>query len=75
MVDKNLIIDLIKKGISDAQVEVVSNDGVHFFATIYSSEFLGKSLLEQHRLVFDAIGDKMKQDIHALSIKTVPVHA
>ncbi|MGH8553071.1 MAG: BolA family protein [Methylococcales bacterium] len=43
--------------------------GGHFFATIVSSLFEGKSLIQRHQLVYQALGDLMQSDIHALSIK------
>jgi len=42
--------------------------GGHFDVTIVSSQFSGKSLLQRHRLVYDALGETMRKDIHALSI-------
>ena len=42
--------------------------GGHFIVTVVSSAFEGKSLLQRHRLVYDAIGDAMQKEIHALSI-------
>jgi len=51
----------------------VSGDGQHFEAEIVSSAFAGnagKSLVEQHQMVYRALGDKMKQEIHALSLRT-----
>lgn len=43
--------------------------GGHFDVTIVSAQFAGKSLLQRHRLVYDALGEAMrKDDIHALSI-------
>jgi len=41
----------------------------HFTVEITSRAFAGKSLIERHRLVYDALGDLMQTDIHALSIK------
>lgn len=41
----------------------------HFAVEITSNAFEGKSLIERHRLVYDAVGDLMQSDIHALSIK------
>jgi len=41
----------------------------HFNVTIIADAFTGKSLIERHRQVYDALGDMMKTDIHALSIK------
>jgi acid stress-induced BolA-like protein IbaG/YrbA len=48
----------------------VSGDGHHFDAVIIYEGFLSKTILQQHRMVYDALGDKMKQAIHALSMKT-----
>jgi len=42
--------------------------GGHFVVTIVSPQFAGKGLLERHRLVYDALGDTMRREIHALSI-------
>jgi acid stress-induced BolA-like protein IbaG/YrbA len=60
----------IEAALPDASVEVMGDDGVHFEAVVVSSTFEGKSKLAQHRMVYDALGDKMKADIHALSIQT-----
>ncbi|GAB7538852.1 BolA family protein [Burkholderia sp. 22PA0099] len=49
----------------------VEGDGQHFFATIVSAEFDGKRLIQRHQLVYAALGDRMKQEIHALSMKTL----
>ena len=43
--------------------------GGHFNVTIVSAAFEGKNLLARHRMVYDALGDAMKSEIHALSIK------
>lgn len=42
--------------------------GGHFDVTIVATQFTGKSLLQRHRLVYDALGEAMRKDIHALSI-------
>ncbi len=59
----------IENGLPGAKVEV-QGDGRHFEAVIVYEGFKNKSMLQQHRMVYDALGDKMKQDIHALSLKT-----
>lgn len=51
-------------------VEILGEDGAHFEGTIVSSLFEGLNRVKQHQLVFNALGDKMKSDIHALSMKT-----
>jgi len=51
-------------------IEILGEDGAHFEGTIVSSLFEGLNRVKQHQLVFNALGDKMKSDIHALSMKT-----
>ncbi|NCU80375.1 MAG: BolA family transcriptional regulator, partial [Burkholderiaceae bacterium] len=41
----------------------------HFYATIVSPDFAGKRLVQRHQMVYEALGDRMKAEIHALSIK------
>lgn len=48
----------------------VEGDGRHFFATIVCAAFDGLSRLQRHRRVYDALGDRMREEIHALSMKT-----
>ncbi|CAM2149991.1 BolA family transcriptional regulator [Pararobbsia alpina] len=50
---------------------VVEGDGQHFFATIVSEAFAGKRPIQRHQLVYAALGDRMKAEIHALSMKTL----
>ncbi|SFW31310.1 BolA family protein [Nitrosovibrio sp. Nv17] len=52
-------------------VHVESDDGRHFSAIIVSIEFRGKNKVQQHQLVYRALGDRMRQEIHALSMKTL----
>lgn len=52
-------------------VRVEGDDGFHFQALIVSAEFRDKNMIQQHQLVYSALGDKMKQEIHALSLKTL----
>ncbi|MBN8504260.1 MAG: BolA family transcriptional regulator [Burkholderiales bacterium] len=49
----------------------VEGDGRHFFATIVSSEFEGLSRVRRHQRVYTALGERMKEQIHALSMKTL----
>jgi len=51
-------------------VEILGEDGAHFEGTIVSSLFEGLNRVKQHQMVFNALGDKMKSEIHALSMKT-----
>ena len=45
--------------------------GFHLEATIVSDDFIDRSLIERHRVVYDAMGELMKHEIHALSMKTL----
>src|SRR3569832_1850610 len=48
----------------------LDGDGQHFQAVIVSPAFSGKNMIQQHRLVYDALGTRMHAQIHALSMKT-----
>ena len=60
----------IEAGLPGAEVQI-DGDGRHFDARIVSAAFEGKSAIERHRMVYAALGDKMKETIHALSFKTL----
>ncbi|MAA75419.1 MAG: BolA family transcriptional regulator [Salinisphaeraceae bacterium] len=64
------IQDLIEAALPDAQVRVEGDDGQHFAALVVSPQFEGKSRIEQHRMVYAALGDRMGGEIHALSLRT-----
>jgi acid stress-induced BolA-like protein IbaG/YrbA len=49
----------------------VEGDGRHFFATIVSADFEGLMRVRRHQKVYQALGDKMREEIHALSMKTL----
>ena len=49
----------------------VEGDGRHFFATIVSAEFEGTNRIARHQRVYRALGDRMREQIHALSMKTL----
>jgi acid stress-induced BolA-like protein IbaG/YrbA len=49
----------------------VEGDGAHFEALIVSPEFRGKSRVQQHQLVYRALGERMREEIHALSMRTL----
>ena len=63
---------LIKKTLPDAIVEIqdLAGDGNHYSATIISSQFSGKSKIEQHKMVYNSLQGKMGNELHALAIKT-----
>ncbi len=60
----------IEAGMSCTHVEV-SGDGHHFEAVIVSAAFSGKRKVQQHQLVYQALGDRMREEIHALSMQTL----
>jgi acid stress-induced BolA-like protein IbaG/YrbA len=60
---------LIERAIPGSIVNV-EGDGTHFEAIVVSSEFEGRGLLEQHQMVYAALGEAMRERIHALSLKT-----
>jgi acid stress-induced BolA-like protein IbaG/YrbA len=49
----------------------VQGDGRHFFATIVSAQFEGLQRIARHQRVYQALGDRMREQIHALSMKTL----
>jgi acid stress-induced BolA-like protein IbaG/YrbA len=70
MVTPEDIKKYIESGLACEKV-AVSGDGQHFEAVIVSAAFEGKRLIARHQLVYAALGDRMKQEIHALSMKTI----
>jgi acid stress-induced BolA-like protein IbaG/YrbA len=60
----------IAAGLACAHLDV-EGDGRHFFATIVSAEFDGLSRVRRHQRVYQALGDRMREQIHALSMKTL----
>ncbi len=69
MVTPEQIKGWIEQGIS-CEFVAVEGDGHHFDAVVVSKAFVGKRMLECHRMVYDALGDRMHSEIHALSMKT-----
>ncbi len=61
----------IESSLPCEHVQVEGDDGRHFHALIVSAEFKGKNTVQQHQLVYKSLGDRMKQEIHALSMKTM----
>lgn len=61
---------LIEIGLPDATVEVFCDDGQHFDARIVSPSFAGRTLIQQHRMVYDTLGNSFEGALHALSLKT-----
>tara|TARA_B110000014_G_C19835505_1_gene433233 strand:+ start:361 stop:591 length:231 start_codon:yes stop_codon:yes gene_type:complete len=66
------IRSLIKKALPDAEIKIedLAGDDNHYSATIKSKAFSGKSVIEQHKIVYKALGTKMGNELHALALNT-----
>jgi stress-induced morphogen len=68
------VMRLIEENLEDAEATVSHPRGMddedHLAATVVSPAFEGESLVQQHEMVYDALGDHMTNDIHALELKT-----
>ena len=60
----------IEAGLECESVEVIG-DGQHFQARIVSRAFEGRSRVQRHQLVYRALGERMREEIHALSMQTL----
>jgi len=69
MTDPASIEQSIRAGLACTHVEV-RGDGAHFEAVIVSPAFAGLTRVRQHQLVYGALGERMREEIHALSMKT-----
>ena len=67
------IVALIKQGIPDAEVEMqdMAGDGDHWAATVVSPTFAGKTKIQQHQMVYGALGGRMGGVLHALKLTTM----
>ncbi|EFO30693.1 BolA family protein [Roseibium sp. TrichSKD4] len=68
----NQIEELIKAALPDAQVEIrdLAGDGDHYAANVVSEAFRGKSRVQQHQLVYEALKGNMGGELHALALQT-----
>lgn len=74
MIAHDALAGLIRAEIPDAEVHVHDRTGTmdHYNLTVRSKAFLGKSLIEQHRLVYDALKAALKDGrVHAVELKTI----
>lgn len=70
MVTPEKLRNYIEQGLRCAELRV-TGDGQHFEALIVSDAFLGKSRVQRHQLVYQALGDRMREEVHALSMRTL----
>jgi len=70
--DAGEIEQLIKGSIPDARVTIedLRGDGDHYAALVVSAAFRGKTRVQQHQMVYDALRDKMGTALHALALQT-----
>lgn len=64
--------ELIEESVPDANATVTNprGDDEHFAAVVVSPVFEGQTLVDQHKMVYDALGEYMTRDVHALELKT-----
>ena len=72
MYEASRIQEILESALPDCTAVVMDdlNDGEHFSAEVVSSAFVGINLVKQHQLVYGALGDLMKAEIHALALRT-----
>ena len=70
MVTPESVKNGIAAGLACEHLDVIG-DGQHFQAVIVSPAFEGKSRVQRHQLVYNALGDRMREEIHALSMQTL----
>ncbi|HEX6632532.1 MAG TPA: BolA family protein [Usitatibacter sp.] len=70
MVEPRSIEESIRAGLPCTHLEV-RGDGAHFEALVVSPEFAGLNRVRRHQLVYAALGDRMREEIHALSMQTL----
>ena len=72
MIQASQIQQMIEQGLPGAKVRVTGDDGQHFEALVVTAEFAGKNLVQQHQLVYRALGQNMRDAvIHALALRTL----
>jgi stress-induced morphogen len=71
-IDAGEIERLIKAGLPDAKVRIddLRGDGDHYAATIISAAFKGKTRVQQHQMVYQALQGRMGNELHALALQT-----
>ena len=70
MLTSQQIEGYITQSLACQHVAVNGNDGQHFEAVVVSQEFVGKNMVQQHQMVYKALGERMREEIHALSMRT-----
>jgi len=68
------IENAIKSALPDAEITItdLAGDGDHYAAMVISKSFKGKTRVQQHKMVYDALSGRMGGQLHALSLQTAP---
>lgn len=70
MVTPESIQQNIAQGLATQYLSVTGDDGTHFQAVVVSESFAGKSRVQRHQMVYQTLGERMRDEIHALSMQT-----
>jgi acid stress-induced BolA-like protein IbaG/YrbA len=70
MVTPEQVRSYIEEGLPCLEIRV-AGDGQHFEALVVSEAFRGKSRVQRHQLVYAALGERMREEVHALSMRTL----
>jgi stress-induced morphogen len=72
MIEPEKIVEKIQGALADAEVEVTDLTGTrdHYEVEVISTAFEGKTLIQQHRLIYDALDEELDGPIHALTLET-----
>ena len=62
---------MLSQAFPKGNIQLESNDNVHFQLLIVAPEFEGKSMVEQHQMIYAALGDAMREAVHALTIRAL----
>ncbi|UTV81460.1 BolA/IbaG family iron-sulfur metabolism protein [Acidithiobacillus sp. YTS05] len=71
MMQADTIRSLIESGLPGAEVHVYGDDGAHFEAVVIAGQFQGQSLVKRHQTVYSCLGERMREEIHALQLRTL----
>ncbi len=71
MADAQSLDAIIRGAIDCTHLDVRGDDGVHFEALVVSPAFAGLNRVRRHQMVYAALGDRMKQEVHALALRTL----
>jgi len=73
-IDAATLERLIKEGLPDARVTIedLRGDGDHYAAHVVSASFKGKTRVQQHQMVYQALRGRMGSELHALALQTSP---